>query len=130
VDESFVMLDSAVEKEEEREGNSGSGRGDRQIGDGDTSSCGASLSDGVSTMSCVVSASPSRAVSVSGGSYLSGSGGTSSLESQSGHAPGKDGVGEAASIVLVEREREGKGEVRGPSTTGAFGINDESVLFH
>jgi len=109
VDESFVMLDSAVEKEEEREGNSGSGRGDRHRGDGDasSSSCGASLSGGVSTMSCVVSASSSRAVSVSGGVYLSGSGGTSSLESQSGHAPGKDGVDEAASIVLVgEKEKE------------------------
>jgi hypothetical protein len=105
VDESIVMLDSAVEKEEEREGNSGSGRGDRHIGDGD-----ASLSGVVSTTSCVVSASSSRAVSVSGGVYFSGSGGTSRLESQSGHAPGKDGVGEAASIVLAlvlaeEKER-------------------------
>ena len=105
MDESFVMLESAVEREEEREGNSGSGRGDRQSGDGDASCCGASLSSGVST-SCVVSSSFSRAVS-DGGIYLSGSGGTSSVEFQSGHAPGKDGVGEVASIVLVkEKEKE------------------------
>jgi len=112
VDESFVMLESAVEREEEREGNSGSGRGDRQIGDGDTSRCGASLSCGVS-MSCVVSTSSSRAVS--GGIYLSGRGGTSSLASQSGHAPGQDGVGDVASMMLVrekEKEEQRKGDVK------------------
>jgi len=106
VDESFVMLESTVEREEDREGNSGSGRGDRQTGDGlgDTSCCGASLSCSVS-MTCVVSTSSSRAVS--GGIYLSGRGGTSSLASQSGHAPGQDGVGEVASMMLVrEKEKE------------------------
>jgi hypothetical protein len=58
---------------------------------------------------------------------LSGSGGTSSLGFQSGHAPGKDGVGEVASIMLVkkkEKEKQRKGEVK---EGGLFGINDERV---
>lgn len=89
MDEPFV-LESAVESEDESEGNSGSGRGDRQSGDGDMTCCVWSFS---------------RVVSGSGGIYVSGSGGTTSLELQSGHAPGKDGVGEAGAMVK-EREKE------------------------
>jgi hypothetical protein len=80
VGESMVRLDSAVEREEEREGNSGSGRGDRQRRDGE--------------------------VSWDGGWSASGSGGSGggmSVEHQSGHAPGKDGVGEGACIVKEKK---------------------------
>lgn len=75
-----MTLESAVEREEEREGNSASGRGDRQIRDGE-----------MSWVSC--------------GINLSGSGGTMSLKLKSGHAPGKDGVGE----TMVEEEEGQKG---------------------
>ncbi len=85
VGERLVTLDSAVEREVESEGNSGSGLGDRQRSDGETS--------------CVVSSS----LGVSCGIIVSGSGGTRSLELSSGHAPGKDGVGERATI---EKEKE------------------------
>lgn len=87
-----MTLESAVEREEEREGNSGSGRGDRQTSGGD-------MSWGVSSCSRVASGS--------------GSGGTAtSLELQSGQAPGKDGVGEAASMVKEEeKERRGGTEI-------------------
>ncbi|KAF8507087.1 hypothetical protein F5888DRAFT_1630155 [Russula emetica] len=73
VGERLVTVESAVEREEESEGNSGSGRGDRQR--------------------------------VSSFTELSGRGGTRSLELKSGHAPGKDGVGERATI---EKEKEGQ----------------------
>jgi len=89
VDAPSVSLESAVEREEEREGNSGIGRGDRQISDGD-------MSCGVSPFS-------------TWGIYLSGRGGTTSLELESGHAPGKDGVGEAAGMM---KEKAKKGEAR------------------
>jgi len=39
---------------------------------------------------------------------LSGIGGTTSLEIESGHAPGKDGVGEAAGM-MNEKEKQRKG---------------------
>jgi hypothetical protein len=44
-------------------------------------------------------------------SGMSGSGGKAamSVELRSGHAPGKEGVGEAATMVLREREQEGNG---------------------
>jgi hypothetical protein len=91
-----VTLESAVEREEEREGNSASGRGDRQRMDGE--------------MSCGVSSS----LRASWGMNLSGSGGTMSLELKSGHAPGKDGVGERA--TMVERKREGQRQLLGQRT--------------
>jgi hypothetical protein len=94
VGERLVAVDSAVEREEEREGNSGTGRGDRQISDGETS-CEVSSFSG---LSC--------------GMALSGRGGTRSLELKSGHAPGKDGVGEMATIERRERER-GDGQLLG-----------------
>jgi hypothetical protein len=78
VGERLVTVESAVEREEEREGNSASGRGDRHRSDGE-------MSCGVLRASC--------------GITLSGSGGTMSLSLKSGHAPGKDGVGERATIV-------------------------------
>jgi hypothetical protein len=90
VGERLVPVDSAVEREEESEGNSGTGRGDRQISDGETS-CEASSFSG---LSC--------------GIGLSGRGGTRSLELKSGHAPGKDGVGEMATIEKEEKEKEGQ----------------------
>jgi hypothetical protein len=97
VDAPFVSLslEAAVEREEEREGNSGIGRGDRQTSDGD-------MSWGVSSCSTVVSC----------GIYLSGRGGTTSLGLGSGHAPGKDGVGEAADIMKEKVKKESK-EKRG-----------------
>jgi len=90
VGERLVTVESAVEREEEREGNSGTGRGDRQISEGETS-CEVSSFSG---LSC--------------GIYLSGRGRTRSLELKSGHAPGKDGVGEIGTIEK-EREKEGQG---------------------
>jgi hypothetical protein len=44
-------------------------------------------------------------------SGMSGRGGKAamSVELKSGHAPGKEGVGEAATMVLREREQEGNG---------------------
>lgn len=75
------MLESAVEREEEREGNSGRGRGDRQRRDGEAS-CGASSDWRVSFRI-----------------YFSGRGGTMSVELQSGQAPGKEGVGEVETMV-------------------------------
>lgn len=82
----LVMLESVVEKDEEREGNSGIGRGDKQRREGETSW-------GVS--------------SAAAGTGLLGRGGkvARSLELKSGHAPGKEGVGEATTIVLKEREQ-------------------------
>jgi hypothetical protein len=93
VGERLVAVESAVEREEESEGNSGTGRGDRQISDGETSCEGSSLS---------------------WGTYLSGRGGTRSLELKSGHAPGKDGVGE---IATIEKGR--KRQKRGSAAFGA-----------
>ena len=106
VGERLVAVDSAVEREEEREGNSGTGRGDRQIRDGETSCEGSSFSG----LSC--------------GIDLSGRGGTRSLELKSGHAPGKDGVGE---IATIERERKRKRGRR-----AAFGVKERRsmILFH
>jgi len=97
VDASSVTLESAVEREEEREGSSGSGRGERQSSDGE--------------ISCNLS-------SFSGGTYLSGSGGTMSVVLKSGHAPGKEGVGEVGTMVkrrMKERgsERDKEGERNG-----------------
>lgn len=86
VGERLVTVESAVEREEESEGNSGTGRGDRQISDGETSCEASSM-------------------------YLSGRGGTRSLEVRSGHAPGKDGVGEIA--TMRERERRGAAQLLG-----------------
>lgn len=43
--------------------------------------------------------------------YLSGRGGTRSLELRSGHAPGKDGVGETT--TMRERERRGAAQLLG-----------------
>ncbi len=76
-----------MERDEESEGNSGSGRGDKQTREGETSW---GVSFGIA------------------GTNLSGRGGrvAMSLELKSGHAPGKEGVGEAATIVLKEREEE------------------------
>jgi hypothetical protein len=54
-------------------------------------------------MSCGVS--PFSTV-VSWGTYLSGRGGTTSLELESGHAPGKDGVGEAAGMMKEKVKKE------------------------
>jgi hypothetical protein len=107
VDEPFVTLDSAVEREEEREGNSGSGRGERQKSDGE-------MSCGVSSLSTMVS----------GGMYLSGSEGTTSVELQSGQAPGKDGVGEGAGIEKEkgEKERRKDRRCRQTFTGAAFGV--------
>ncbi len=78
-------LDSTVEIDEEREGNSGRGRGDKHRRDGET--CWG------------VSCETARTT-------LSGRGGKAamSLELKSGHAPGKEGVGEAATIVVKEEE--------------------------
>ena len=87
VGERLVTVDSAVEREEESEGSSGTGRGDRQTSDGERSSVVSSFSG----LSCEI--------------VLSGRGGTRSLELKSGHAPGKDGVGER---TIGEREKEGK----------------------
>jgi hypothetical protein len=94
VGERLVTVESAVEREEEREGNSGTGRGERQISEGETS-CGI---------------------------YLSGRGGTRSLELKSGHAPGKDGVGEIGTIEK-EREKEGQGSFWGKEQR-------RMILFH
>lgn len=88
VGERLVGVDSAVESEEESEGNSGTGRGDRQISEGETSCVVSSLSG----LSC--------------GIGLSGRGGTRSDELKSGHAPGKDGVGERT----IEKEKEKEGQ--------------------
>ena len=52
-------------------------------------------------MSCGVSPFSTR------DTYLSGRGGTTSLELESGHAPGKDGVGEAAGM-MKEKSKERK----------------------
>jgi hypothetical protein len=92
VGERLVRVESAVEREDESEGNSGTGRGDRQISEGETS-CEVSSFSGLSF-----------------GTYLSGRGGTRSLELKSGHAPGKEGVGEIGTIVEKERKREGQPE--------------------
>ena len=54
---------------------------------------------------------------------MSGRGGTTSLGPDSGHAPGKDGVGEAAGIMKVKVKKEKKGDAR----QRAFGINHERV---
>lgn len=104
VGERLVTLDSAVEREEESEGNSGTGRGDRQTSDGEVS-CGVSSSSG---LPC--------------GIVLSGRGGTRSLELKSGHAPGNEGVGERATIKK-EKEKEGQGSFWGKEQR-------RMILFH
>jgi hypothetical protein len=104
--ESLARLESAVEREEEREGNSGRGRGDRQISDGEVC-CGGSF----------------------GGRCFSGRGGRTSDELQSGHAPGNDGVGEGAIIVKENK----KGVAMGHLRESAFGEKcerDMVVLFN
>ena len=58
---------------------------------------------------------------------MSGRGGTTSLGLGSGHAPGKDGVGEAAGIMKVKVKKEGKERRRKAEMGRAFGINHERV---
>jgi hypothetical protein len=98
VGERLVTVDSAVEREEESEGSSGTGRGDRQTSEGEAS--------------CVVSSFSG----LSCGMDLSGRGGTRSDELKSGHAPGKDVVGE----TTIEKEKEGQSSFWGRRT----------ILFH
>ena len=102
VGERLVADESAVEREEEREGNSAIGRGERQRSDGE--------------MSCGVLSS----MRVSSEIGLSGRGGTMSVELESGHAPGKDGVGERTTMGKRKRGRR-----------AAFGVKSEGkTLFH